>query len=106
MSLAITIAGTAFGAAAIHFDPDAKRVIMPFSGLMETPSERVAREEKAANDRMSGHKGSFESQLMTNNIHVSLFAFGLRHHLGDLGTVIGDFLQRRDPGGGRGRLHF
>jgi uncharacterized membrane protein SpoIIM required for sporulation len=87
LSLAITAAGTAFGAAALHFDPDAKRIMMPFSHLMETPSERVAREEKANTDRMSGHKSTFASQLMTNNIRVSLFAFGLGITWG-LGTVI------------------
>lgn len=87
LSLAITIAGTAFGAAAIHFDPESKRVMMPFSGLMESPSERVAREEKATTDRMSGHKGSFASQLMTHNIQVALFAFGLGITWG-LGTVV------------------
>ena len=87
LSLAITVAGTAFGAAALHFDPDSKPVIMPSSHLMESPAERVAREEKAKDDRLSGHKGSFASQLMTNNIRVSLFAFGLGITWG-LGTVI------------------
>jgi uncharacterized membrane protein SpoIIM required for sporulation len=87
LSLAITAVGSTFGAAALHFDPDSKRVMMPFSHLMGSPSERVAREEKAATDRMSGHKGSFASQLMTNNIRVSLFAFGLGITWG-LGTVV------------------
>ena len=87
LSLAITAAGTTFGAAALHFDPEAKHVIMPFSHLMESPSERVAREEKAATDRMSGHKSSFASQLMTNNIRVSLFAFGLGITWG-FGTIV------------------
>jgi uncharacterized membrane protein SpoIIM required for sporulation len=87
LSLAITVAGTAFGAAALHYDPASKPVMMPFSHLMESPSERVAREEKASADRMSGHKSSFASQLMTNNIRVSLFAFGLGITWG-IGTVI------------------
>jgi uncharacterized membrane protein SpoIIM required for sporulation len=87
LSLAITAAGTAFGAAALHFDPGAKSVMMPFSQLMESPSERVAREEKATNDRLSGRKGAFASQLMTHNIQVSLFAFGLGITWG-LGTFI------------------
>ena len=87
LSLAITIAGTAFGAAALHFDPDSKRVMMPFGHLMEKPSERVAREEKASVDRLSGKKGSFASQLMTHNIQVSLFAFGLGITWG-IGTFI------------------
>src|SRR5438270_7471483 len=54
---------------------------------MGTPSEPVAREEKATAYRMSGHKNSFASQLMTNNIQVSLFAFGLGITWG-LGTVV------------------
>lgn len=87
LSLAITIAGTAFGAAALHFDPASKPVMMPFSHLMESPAERVSREENAKDDRMSGHKGSFASQLMTNNIRVSLFAFGLGITWG-FGTVV------------------
>jgi uncharacterized membrane protein SpoIIM required for sporulation len=87
LSLAITIAGTAFGAAALHYDPASKRVMMPFGGLMETPAERIAREQKDAGAHMSGRKGSFASQLMTNNIRVSLFAFGLGITWG-LGTVV------------------
>lgn len=87
LSLAMTAAGTGFGAAALHFDPDARHVMMPFSQLMESPAERVAREEKATVDRLSGHKGSFASQLMTNNIRVALFAFGLGITWG-LGTVV------------------
>jgi uncharacterized membrane protein SpoIIM required for sporulation len=87
LSLAITILGTGFGAAALHFDPDSKHVIMPFGHLMGSPADRVAREEKAANDHMAGHKSSFASQLMTNNIRVSLFAFGLGITWG-LGTII------------------
>jgi len=61
--------------------------MMPFSHLIEKPSERVAREEHAAMDRMSGHKSTFASQLMTNNIRVSLFAFGLGITWG-VGTIV------------------
>jgi uncharacterized membrane protein SpoIIM required for sporulation len=86
LSLAITVAGTAFGAAALHFDPGSKPVMMP-GHLMGSPSERVAREEKAKDDHMSGRKGSFASQLMTHNIQVSLSAFALGITWG-LGTVI------------------
>jgi uncharacterized membrane protein SpoIIM required for sporulation len=87
LSLAITVAGTAFGAAALHFDPDSKRVMMPFTHLMGSPAERVAREENRKSDEMSGKKGSFASQLMTHNIRVSLFAFGLGITWG-IGTII------------------
>ena len=87
LSLAITVAGAAFGAAALHFDPQSKPVMLPFSHLMGNPADRVAREEKAKDDHMSGHRGTFASQLMTNNIRVSLFAFGLGITWG-LGTVV------------------
>jgi uncharacterized membrane protein SpoIIM required for sporulation len=105
LSLAVTVLGTAFGGAALHFDPESKHVMMPFSHLMESPSERVAREEKAKSDRMAGHKSTFASQLMTNNIRVSLFAFGLGISWGVgtlivlfyngvvLGAVIADYIQ-------------
>jgi uncharacterized membrane protein SpoIIM required for sporulation len=87
LSLALTLLGTAFGAAALHFDPESKQVMMPFGHLMGSPAERVAREEKAQTDRMSGRKSTFASQLMTNNIKVSLFAFGLGITWG-IGTFI------------------
>jgi uncharacterized membrane protein SpoIIM required for sporulation len=87
LSLAITIVGTAFGAAALHYDPDSKRVMMPFSHLMGSPADRVAREEKEQGVHMSGRKGTFASELMTHNIQVSLFAFGLGITWG-LGTII------------------
>ena len=87
LSLAITIVGTAFGAGALHYDPDSKRVMMPFSHLMGSPAERVAREEKQQGAQMSGRKTSFASQLMTHNIQVALFAFGLGITWG-LGTMV------------------
>ena len=87
LSLAVTIAGTVFGAAALRFDPASKAVMMPFPQLMENPAARVAREEKSRQDRMSGHKGSFASQLMTHNIQVSLTAFALGITWG-VGTLV------------------
>ena len=77
LSLALTIGGTAFGAAALAFDHDAKSVLMPFSQLNEEPAQRVKREESSKGDRMQGHKSSFAAQLMTHNIQVSLFTFAL-----------------------------
>ena len=43
LSLAITLAGFAFGGLAVTLDPDAKEVLMPFSNLQRSASERVAR---------------------------------------------------------------
>jgi uncharacterized membrane protein SpoIIM required for sporulation len=87
LSVAITLFGSLFGGAVIAFDSDAKSVIMPFSHLQGDPRERVAREEKATNDRLSGMKGTFSSFLMTHNTKVSIFTLALGITWG-VGTMI------------------
>jgi uncharacterized membrane protein SpoIIM required for sporulation len=77
MSLAITLAGCAFGGLAIALDPDSKPVLMPFSHLMQDPAKRVAEEEKATQDRLSGFKSSFSAYLMTHNTRVSILTLAL-----------------------------
>jgi uncharacterized membrane protein SpoIIM required for sporulation len=77
LSVAITLAGCLFGAGALAVDPEAKEVIMPFPHLLGDPSERVAREESATEDRLEGYKGSFSTQLMTHNTRVSILALAL-----------------------------
>ncbi len=80
LSLAVTIAGCAFGAVAIAVSPDAKATLMPFSHLMEKPHERVAREEKdqaSKKDRMANVKGEFSAELMTHNIRVAVLTLGM-----------------------------
>src|SRR6059036_2078671 len=56
LSLAITLAGCAFGGFAIALDPESKPVLMPFSHLLEDPTKRVAEEEQATQDRLAGGK--------------------------------------------------
>lgn len=87
LSVGITILGTLFGGLAVAFDPDAKSVIMPFSHLQGDPRERVAREEKAAEDRLSGVKGTFSTYLMTHNTKVSIFTLALGVTWG-VGTIL------------------
>lgn len=87
LALAITLAGFAFGALAVAFDPDAKQVIMPFPHLQGDPSDRVAEEESADEDRMQGHKTAFSAQLMTHNTKVSVLALALGMTFG-VGTVV------------------
>ena len=87
LSLAITLAGCAFGGLAIAFDPDAKPVLMPFSHLLEDPAQRVADEENATADRLEGHKTSFSAELMTHNTQVSIFTLALGMTWG-IGTII------------------
>ena len=77
LSVGITLLGCAFGWFAFHQDPRSKAVLMPFPGLMGSPAERVAKEENAKTDRLSGMKASFSAQLMSNNIQVTIKALAL-----------------------------
>ncbi|WP_438479657.1 stage II sporulation protein M [Oleiharenicola lentus] len=83
----VTLAGFALGGFAVAFDPDAKEAIMPFSHLLGDPSERVAEEEAAMEDRLSERKAAFAGHLMAHNTKVTLFALALGLTWG-LGTVI------------------
>jgi uncharacterized membrane protein SpoIIM required for sporulation len=89
LALAVTLAGCAFGGLAVTFDADAKAAIMPWSHLMDSPAERVAREEKAEDDRLEGAKSTFSSQLMVNNIKVSInvLALGLTWGIGSIALL-------------------
>jgi uncharacterized membrane protein SpoIIM required for sporulation len=89
LGVAITAAGFAFGAAAIHFDADAKSVLMPFPQLMQSPAERVKQEESTRSDRLQEVKTSFAAELMTHNIRVSLFtlALGMTWGIGSVATI-------------------
>ena len=87
LSVAITLAGCAFGGLAIAFDPAAKPVLMPFPHLLQDPAKRVAEEEKATNDRLKGFKTTFSAELMTHNIRVSIFTLALGMSWG-VGTIL------------------
>jgi uncharacterized membrane protein SpoIIM required for sporulation len=97
LSLAITLVGCTFGAFALAFDPEAKSVIMPFEHLHGDPSDRVAEEEAAQQDRLVGGKTSFSGYLMTHNTRVSIMtlAFGMTWGIGTVvslfynGTILG-----------------
>ena len=94
LSLAITLAGCAFGGLALALDPAAKPVLMPFSHLQQDPAERVAEEESATHDRLAGSKTSFSAFLMTHNTRVSIFTLALGMTWG-IGTDPHAVLQRR-----------
>jgi uncharacterized membrane protein SpoIIM required for sporulation len=87
LSLGITLLGCAFGWFAIRMDPHSKAVLMPFAGLLNSPAERVHKEESATNDRLSGAKASFSAELMTHNIQVTVFTLALGMTWG-VGTLI------------------
>jgi uncharacterized membrane protein SpoIIM required for sporulation len=87
LAVALTLAGTVFGAVVLSIDSGAKHAIMPFPGLEGDPKDRVASEEKDRGERLSGHKASFSAQLMTHNIQVSIGAMALGLTWG-VGTVV------------------
>jgi len=90
LAVGLTLAGCAFGWFAVRADPDAKAVLMPFEGLMQSPARRVAQEESAASaktDRLQGHKASFSAQLMTHNIQVTVMTLAAGVTWG-VGTII------------------
>src|ERR1051326_5450529 len=87
LSLAITIAGCLFGAAATMFDPDSRHVTMPFGHDRLRPSERVQEEESEAGNRLTGNKSRFSAMLMTHNIQVSVFTLALGMTWG-IGTLL------------------
>ncbi len=86
LSLAVTLLGCAFGWFAIHQDSGVKAVLLPFPGLLDSPAQRVAKEEGAHEDRLKGVKGTFAAELMTNNIRVTLLAMatGITYGAGTL----------------------
>jgi len=86
LSLAITIAGCAFGCLALAIDRDAKQVIMPSDSLGGSPRDRVAKEESAQKDRLQGNKGRFSAELMTHNTQVAMTTMALGMTWG-IGTV-------------------
>ena len=77
LALAVTIVGCLFGGVAIGIDPEAKQVIMPFTGLQGDPVERVRREESAKQDRLAGQKSTFAAELMSHNTQVAVFTMAL-----------------------------
>jgi len=87
LSVALTLAGVAFGALALRIDSEAKSVIMPFEGLEVSPSERVAREKQEQGKHLAGHKSEFSAQLMTHNTQVALFTIALGMTFG-FGTLV------------------
>jgi uncharacterized membrane protein SpoIIM required for sporulation len=89
LAFAITIFGCAIGGTAIMIDKEAKSIILPFSHLQISPSERVAQEEKtgAQKDRLKGKKASGSAFYMTHNTRVSFFTFAMGLTWG-IGTVI------------------
>jgi len=86
-AVALTLLGALFGGFAISMDPEAKEIILPFSHLQGSPSQRVRQEEENAEDRYEGAKTYFSSFLMTHNTQVAITTFALGMTWG-IGTII------------------
>ncbi|HLK67835.1 MAG TPA: stage II sporulation protein M [Bryobacteraceae bacterium] len=107
LSLAVTLVGCAFGWFVMMQDPQSKAVLMPFRQLMVSPSERVAKEEAAGPDRLTGVKATFSAELMSNNIRVTMLAMaaGITWGVGTLlvlfsnGVSLGAVMQDYVAGG-------
>jgi uncharacterized membrane protein SpoIIM required for sporulation len=89
LAVGVTLAGCLFGGLATALDPTAKAALLPaqFADHLGDPQERVAREERAATDRLAGRKSTFSAYLMQNNIRVSITALALGMTCG-LGTIV------------------
>ena len=87
LTVAITLAGCAFGGLATIFDPASRHVTMPFGHDRMKPGERVAREEQSVRDRFEGEKATFSTYLMEHNTKVSIFTMALGMTWG-VGTII------------------
>lgn len=86
-AVALTLAGTGFGGAALALDPEAKQVLMPFEHLRGSPSDRVARENAEQGDQLRDKKARFSGMLMTHNTRVTLTAMALGMSWG-IGTLV------------------
>jgi uncharacterized membrane protein SpoIIM required for sporulation len=87
LTVAITLAGCAFGGLALIFDPESRHATMAFGHDQLTPEERVRQEEQATTDRLEGVKTSFSAYLMTHNTKVSILTLALGMTWG-IGTVL------------------
>ncbi|HEY3898652.1 MAG TPA: stage II sporulation protein M [Chthoniobacter sp.] len=89
ISCLITVVAMIFGGLATVFDQDAKEAIVPaqFAHLLGDPAKRVAEEEHAKHSRIGGYHSVFASELMTNNIKVSILTLGLGITFG-IGTIV------------------
>ena len=89
VSMLAILVGSLLGAVILIVAPESKGDLLPFGHLKGDPSERVAIEEGATEDRLAEGKATFSSMLMTNNIKVSIttLALGITWGIGTLITL-------------------
>jgi uncharacterized membrane protein SpoIIM required for sporulation len=89
LSCAVMGAGCLIGAILLGAFPEHKSVMLPFSHLHGSPSERVAREQRNPG-HIAGAEAEFSATLMTHNTRVSVLTLSLGMTYG-VGTVISLF---------------
>jgi uncharacterized membrane protein SpoIIM required for sporulation len=89
LSCAIMFGGCVIGAVLLAAFPEHKAVLLPFSHLHGSPSERVAREQRHPG-RIAGAETEFSAELMTHNTRVSVLTLSLGMTYG-VGTVVSLF---------------
>lgn len=77
LAVLATVAGAAFGGAAMVLDPAARPIVLPAELAAWPPAERVAWEESVRTDRLQGVRTRFSAQLFTHNTQVSIFCLAL-----------------------------
>ncbi|MBI2423081.1 MAG: stage II sporulation protein M [Candidatus Hydrogenedentes bacterium] len=87
LSLGVTLLGTLLGMIIFALEPASKQV-MPFGHGLNSPSDRVAKEEQGERiEELEANMGVFSAQLMVNNIRVSIMTMCAGITFG-LGTVL------------------
>jgi uncharacterized membrane protein SpoIIM required for sporulation len=87
LSTTVTCAGVLFGACATLIDPDSRSATMPFGHDAMDPAQRVAREEQATTDHLSGANTSCAAWLMTHHTKVAILTMALGMTWG-VGTIL------------------
>lgn len=77
LALTAMLVGSLLGGFILAVAPESKYILLPFPHLMGDPSERVAQEERAQNDRLDNARTPFSAYLMTHNTRVSIFTLAL-----------------------------
>jgi uncharacterized membrane protein SpoIIM required for sporulation len=89
LSCGVMFGGAVVGAILLMAYPENKSIMLPFSHLHGSPSERVAAEERGRRSS-EGAEAQFSATLMTHNTRVSIFTLSLGMTFG-VGTVISLF---------------
>jgi uncharacterized membrane protein SpoIIM required for sporulation len=87
LACALTLGGCVLGAALLALDPAAKEILLPYSHLRMNPSQRVAQEERQAEDRLKGMKAQGAAWYIQHNTRVAIGVMALGASWG-VGTVL------------------